>query len=35
MPMTDGVDNELVKQVQKGDKEAFNLLVQKYQFRII
>ena len=28
-------DDVLVKMVQKGDKDAFDLLVQKYQFRII
>ncbi len=33
---TDQQDNDiaLVERVQKGDKQAFNLLVQKYQYRI-
>jgi RNA polymerase sigma-70 factor (ECF subfamily) len=29
------VDRELVKKVQQGDKPAFDLLVRKYQFKII
>jgi RNA polymerase sigma-70 factor (ECF subfamily) len=29
------VDRELVKKVQQGDKSAFDLLVRKYQFKII
>lgn len=29
------IDVELVHQVQLGDKQAFNLLVQKYQFKIL
>ncbi|HET9843330.1 MAG TPA: RNA polymerase sigma factor RpoE [Gammaproteobacteria bacterium] len=33
--MPNGVDSELVKLVQEGDKQAFDLLVQKYQFRIL
>lgn len=33
--MTDkNLDDELVRRTQKGDKSAFNLLVQKYQHRI-
>ena len=34
--MVDQVDNDiaLVERVQNGDKQAFNLLVQKYQFRV-
>ena len=31
---TDNNDLELVRRVQAGDKQAFNLLVKKYQFRI-
>ncbi len=30
-----GVDYELVKRVQKGDKSAFDVLVRKYQFKIV
>lgn len=30
----DNIDHELVKKVQKGDQQAFNLLVLKYQSRI-
>ncbi len=33
--MTNIVDKELVARVQKGDKKAFDLLVQKYQHRIV
>jgi RNA polymerase sigma factor (sigma-70 family) len=29
------VDRELVQRVQKGDKSAFDILVRRYQFRII
>ena len=29
------VDRELVKKVQQGDKSAFDLLVRKYQFKIV
>lgn len=29
------IDRELVKKVQQGDKSAFDLLVRKYQFKII
>lgn len=34
MPNDNGVDLELVRQVQAGDNQAFDSLVQKYQFRI-
>jgi RNA polymerase sigma-70 factor (ECF subfamily) len=34
-PMAKGVDHELVKRVQCGDKKAFDLLVLKYQHRIV
>ena len=30
----DNTDLELVQRVQNGDKQAFNLLIQKYQYRI-
>lgn len=33
--MESGVDKELIQKVKDGDKQAFDLLVQKYQFRII
>ena len=31
----DGADKQLVERVQRGDKKAFDLLVLKYQHRII
>lgn len=31
----DDIDQELVRRVQGGDKQAFNLLVQRYQHRLI
>lgn len=32
---SDDIDQELVRRVQRGDKQAFNLLVQRYQHRLI
>ena len=32
---SDDIDQELVRRVQSGDKQAFNLLVQRYQHRLI
>ena len=32
---SNSVDNELVRQARLGDKQAFDVLVQKYQFRIL
>ncbi len=29
------LDRDLVQRVQKGDKSAFDLLVRKYQYKII
>ncbi len=34
-PARSNVDYELVQQVRLGDKQAFDLLVQKYQFKIL
>ncbi len=35
-PMTEGeIDQELVERVQRGDKKAFDILVLKYQHRIV
>lgn len=34
-PHENTMDNELVQQVRAGDKQAFDLLVQKYQFKIL
>lgn len=34
-PNESSMDNELVQQVRAGDKQAFDLLVQKYQFKIL
>ncbi len=34
-PQKTNVDNELVAQVRLGDKQSFDLLVQKYQFKIL
>lgn len=34
-PMSKGADYELVKRVQHGDKKAFDLLVLKYQHKIV
>ena len=29
------IDRELVRKVQKGDKNAFDVLVRKYQYKIV
>lgn len=34
-PQRSNIDNELVQQVRLGDKQAFDVLVQKYQFKIL
>jgi RNA polymerase sigma-70 factor (ECF subfamily) len=34
-PQRSNVDNDLVQQVRLGDKQAFDVLVQKYQFKIL
>ncbi len=34
-PPRSNIDNELVQQVRAGDKGAFDVLVQKYQFKIL
>ncbi len=34
-PPRSNIDNELVQQVRLGDKAAFDVLVQKYQFKIL
>lgn len=34
-PQRPNVDVELIDQVRKGDKQAFDILVQKYQFKIL